>query len=111
LLVEIGTWQVPSKNSEKHLEVAQTLIALQRARRDEMLYKEARFYTKVDEETSVEDWMYIDFFENLEDCKEHWDMLDKDEELKAALENVMSQIVPSSLKTSRWIEKDELRLE
>ncbi|UCH05662.1 MAG: hypothetical protein JSW05_05720, partial [Candidatus Thorarchaeota archaeon] len=105
MLIEIGTWQVPSENSEKHLEVAQTLVVLQRAKRDEMLYKEVRFYTKVDEGTSVEHWMYIDFFENLEDCEKHWDMLEKDEELKAALGNVMSQIVPDSLKTSRWIEK------
>ncbi|UCH05819.1 MAG: hypothetical protein JSW05_06545 [Candidatus Thorarchaeota archaeon] len=110
MLIEIGTWQVPSENSETHLEVAQTLVVLQRAKRDEMLYKEVRFYTEVDEEASVEHWMYIDFFENLEDCQKHWDMLEKDEGLKAALENVMSQIVPDSLKTSRWIEKDELRL-
>ncbi|MFW9799920.1 MAG: hypothetical protein ACFFD9_05760 [Candidatus Thorarchaeota archaeon] len=111
MLIEIGTWQVLSENKEKHLEVARTLIAVQRAKRDEMLYKEVRFYTKVDDETSVEHWMYIDFFENLEDCQRHWEMLEKDGELKAALENVMSQIVPDSLKTSRWIEKDELRLE
>ena len=111
MIIEVGTWQVPSENTEKHLELAKTLIALQRAKRDEMLYKEVRFYTKVDDETSVEHWMYVDFFENLEDCQKHWDMLEKDEELKAALESVMSQIVPDSLKTSRWTEKDELRLE
>ncbi|MFX1416986.1 MAG: hypothetical protein ACFFC0_09235 [Promethearchaeota archaeon] len=111
MLIEIGTWQVPGENSKKHLEVARTLVAVQRAKRDEMLYKEVRFCTRVDEETSVEHWMYIDFFENLEDCEKHWDMLEKDEELKAALGNVMSQIVPDSLKTSRWIENDELRLE
>ena len=111
MLIEIGTWQVPRENSEKHLEMAEALIAVQRAKRDEMLYKEARFYTKVDEEASVEQWLYIDFFENLEDCQKHWDMLEKDEELRAALGKVMSQIVPDSLKTSRWIEKDELRLE
>ena len=111
MLMEIGTWQVRSDNREKHLEAAQTLIAVQRAKREEMLYKEVRFYTKVDDETSTEHWMYIDIFENLEDCQEHWDMLEKDDELKAALGNVMSQIVPDSLKTSLWIEEDELRLE
>ena len=76
-----------------------------------MLYKEVRFYTKVDDETSIEHWMYIDFFEDIEDCQKHWDLLEKDEELKGALENVMSQIVPDSLKTSRWIEREKLRLE
>ncbi len=109
--IEIGTWQVSSEKKEEFLTATQTFIAVQKAKRDEMLYKEARFYTKVDDENSLVHWMYIDFFENLNDCQKHWNMVEKECELRAPLETLMSKIVPNSFKTSRWIEKDELRLE
>ncbi len=111
MILEIGTWQVSSEKRENHLEVVHQFLAVQRARRDEMHFKEARFYTMVDEETSVEHWMYIDFYENIEDSQKQWDLLERDEELKACLEKVLSQIVPDSLKTTRWTENNELRLE
>ncbi|MFW9909985.1 MAG: hypothetical protein ACFFEF_15565 [Candidatus Thorarchaeota archaeon] len=111
MLIEIGMLQVLSENKEEFLKAVQIFISVQRCKREEMLYKEARFYTKIDDEDSIEHWMYIDFFENPEDCQRHWNLVEKDNELKAPLETVMSKIVPDSFKTSRWIEKDELRLE
>jgi hypothetical protein len=111
LLIEIGTWQVSTENREEFLKAVRTFVEVQRGKREDMFYKEARFYTKVHDDESVEHWMYIDFFENLENCQRHWNMIEKDDDLKAPLEIVMSQIVPDSFNTSRWVEKDELRLD
>jgi hypothetical protein len=69
---------------------------------------------KMSEDESIEFWMYIDLFDNLDDFKKMGDAINKmlgtEPELKATFDKLLGLMVPDSWKTTQWTEAPEFRV-
>lgn len=92
----------------------------QRANRQRYSYRQSRFYTMVDPESSQEHWMYIDEYENQEAFDSMWSAVEKqpdlfysDDPAEAARmrEEKRSLTVPGSAKKELWTQRQELAVD
>ena len=109
MLCEIGRWQVPKRNSKKHLEMWTAWMDYIRTNRSKFHFTRSRLFILETKGSDVEDWRWIDEYE---DQKAYNKPMDADAELvkvKAKFRKDWDSVrVPNSFKTEVWIEKPEL---
>ena len=114
MLCEVGRWQVPKKNSKKHLEMWSAVMDYQRTNRNKFYYGRSRFFILETKDSAVEAWMYIDEYEDQNAYNKGIKAVQSDVEIvnfKAKFKKEFESLrVPNSFKTEVWIEKPELRV-
>jgi hypothetical protein len=109
MLCEIGRWQVPKKNSKKHLEMWTEWMGYIRTNRSKFHFTRSRLFILETKGSTVEEWRWIDEYQ---DKKAYNKPMDTDAELAKVKAKVVkdweSLRVPNSFQTEVWIEKPEL---
>jgi hypothetical protein len=112
LLCEVARWQVPKKNSKKHLEMWSEIMDFQRTNRNKFYYGRSRFFILETKDSAVEAWMFIDEYEDQKAYDKEMKAVQSDVEIvkfKAKFYKGFESLrVPNSFKTEVWIEKPEL---
>jgi hypothetical protein len=115
VIYDVGRWQVLKEDSEKHYELWKKGLEMQKANRDLWCYKESRFFRMIDDDGSVENWMWLDSYESKEDYDRFMaafpERMKSDPELKASYERFQAVMVPDSTKMALWKEVEEFRVE
>jgi len=112
MLCEIGRWQVPKKNSKKHLEMWTAWMNYIRTNRSKFHLARSRLFILETKGSDVEEWRWIDEYED----QKAYDKMQKAMQTDAELVKVKARFmkdwdsvhVPNSFKTEVWIEKREL---
>ncbi|MHA2224625.1 MAG: hypothetical protein ACXAC8_05445 [Candidatus Hodarchaeales archaeon] len=114
MIVEKGEWKVSLENSEEHLNLWRKMIALQKASRDKWYYTTSRFFSYMEKDASVENWIYIDEYESedsYEKGKKVMQTMMENEKIKQMIDELMSLCVKDSFTTTSWTEIQELRVD
>jgi hypothetical protein len=109
MLCEIGRWQVPRKNSKKHLEMWTEWMNYVRTNRGKFHFTRSRLFVLETKGSDVEEWRWVDEYP---DQKAYDKPMKRDAELVKVKAKVIkdwqSLRVPNSFKTEVWVEKPEL---
>ena len=109
---EIGRWQVPKKNSKKHLEMWTAWMDYIRTNRNKFHFTRSRLFTLETKHSDVEDWRWIDDYEDQKSYDKTMKVVKTDAEVVKVkielLKDWESLCVPDSFKKAVWIEKPEL---
>ena len=112
MLCEIGRWQVPKKNSKKHLEMWTAWMDYIRTNRNKFYFGRSRLFVLEAKGPDVEDWRWIDEYED----QKAYDKMGKTMQTDAEIIKVKAKFmkewesvrVPNSFKREVWVEKAEL---
>ena len=105
----MAQWNVPSEKSADHLDLLKQSLEMQKNNRKLWCYKESRIFKMVSADSSVEKWMYMDFYEDFKDFEGFVEAINARFETDAVLqkwrEDFMSAIDPESWTTTQWHEE------
>jgi len=109
MLCEVAKWQVPKRNSKKHLEMWTAWMGYIRTNRNKFHFTRSRLFVLETKGSDVEEWRWIDEYP---DQKAYNKPMETDAELVKVKAKHMkdweSLCVPDSFKKAVWIEKPEL---
>jgi hypothetical protein len=109
MLCEVGRWQVPKRNSKKHLEMWTVWMDYIRTNRNKFHFARSRLFILETKGSAIEDWMWIDEYK---DEKAYSKPMETDAGIVKVKAKVIkdweSLRVPNSFKTEVWVEKPEL---
>jgi len=116
LLINIVRWRVPKENTKKQFEVWRKMMDYQRSHPEKFYYTRSRFFTFTEEESSEENWMFLDEYEHREDYDKWMKAVREDPELMKLMDEWFPKwdavIVPGSKKKGEvWTEVEKLRVE
>jgi hypothetical protein len=107
-----ANWQVSKEHSKKHDELLKKSLEMQRNNRELWCYTESRIFKMVDEDSSIENWMYLDLYEKLDDFNGFVEAISKrmetDTELSAWRDDFLSVVVEDSWKSAIWTEEHRI---
>lgn len=108
----MAQWQVPSGKSKEHQDLLMKSIQWQKNDRNLWCYKESRIFKMVSDDSSVENWMYLDLYENFKDFEGFIEAInarfETDKELQIWRDQFMSVIIQESWTTSQWNEEHRI---
>ena len=115
-MINIVRWRIPKENSTKQLEVWHEMLDWQRSHPEKCSYTRSRFFTRTEEGSSEEYWMFVDEFEDREHYDKWMKAVREDPELVKAMDEWFPKwdavIVPGSKKKGEvWTEVEKLRVE
>jgi hypothetical protein len=114
LLINIVRWRVPKEQSEKHLEFLRWWMDWVKSHPQNI---SSRLFTLTEEESSEENWMFLDEYEQREDFDRTMKATREGTELAKVIKDKTfpkwdAVIVPGSRKKGEvWTEVEKLRVE
>ena len=110
MLCELGRWQVPKKNSKKHLEMWSAWMDYIRTNRNKFHFARSRLFILEIKDSAVEAWMFVDEYEDQKAYDKTMKAMQTDVEIVKArfYKDFESLCAPNSFKTEVWVEKPEL---
>jgi len=112
MLCEIGRWQVPKKNSKKHLEMWTAWMDYIRTNQNKFQFTRSRLFILETKDSDVEEWRWIDEYPDQKAYDKTGKVLQTDAEVIKVKAKFMKEWesvrVPNSFTTEVWIEKPEL---
>jgi hypothetical protein len=115
MFVNICRWRILKKNSRKQFELWREMMDYQRSHPEKVFYIRSRFFTFTEKESSEENWMFLDEYENREDFDKWMKNAREDPELKKLMDEFFPRwdalIVPGSRKMEVWTEVEKLTVE
>jgi len=116
LLVNIVRWRVPKENSSKQFEVWREMMDYQRSHPEKFHYTRSRFYTRSEDGSPEEHWMFVDEYDNREAYDKNMRTMHEDPEVTRLADEWFPKwdavMVPESKKKGEiWSELEELRVE
>jgi hypothetical protein len=115
LFINIVRWRVKKEDSAKQHEIWWEMMEYQKSHPEKVYYTRSRFFTYTDKESSEENWMFLDEYEDREGFDKWMKASNIDPELLKLGDEFFPKwnalIVPGSRKTEVWSEDEELRVE
>jgi hypothetical protein len=112
MLCEVAKWQVPKRNSKRHLEMWAAWMGYIRTNRGKFHFTRSRLFTLETKGPDVEEWRWIDDYEDQAAYDKTMKIMKTDAEVVKVktelLKDWESLSVPNSFKKAVWIEKPEL---
>jgi hypothetical protein len=115
LFIDIVRWRVKKEDSTKQHEVWREMMEYQKSHPEKVYYIRSRFFTYTDKESSEENWMFLDEYEDREGFDKWMKATNEDPELLKLEDEFFPKwnplIVHGSRKTEVWSEDEGLRVE
>lgn len=105
MIIEFGTWLVPSANKKKHQEIIEAIYANMKSKRDKFSrLRSSKFYSTVEPEPDRERWIYLDRYDNIRDYSDCQRKMLEDTVAVHLRQTWETLVVKNSFRTEVWSE-------